>query len=238
MLKLLWKIFTDERGASTLAVTYSFSANTLIVASQMNTNFDDVEAAVNSIEDYIGDDGITATMLGAIIRTDYGLVQHTDGSLYVDVSDTNPCLEITDGGLRAKVYGMINRTSNGLTFGRTGDVILSSNATTPTGWNDVSATYSNKFIRINATALSESGSDSHTHGGVTGAHTLTVAEMPAHTHTAIIAAASGPSVGDSGAIVAGTSNTSSAGGGGSHTHTVASADNVPAYVTLKAYQKA
>jgi len=35
-----------------------------------------------------------------VVRADNGLSQHTDGSLQVDPSDTNPGLEISDGGVR------------------------------------------------------------------------------------------------------------------------------------------
>jgi hypothetical protein len=116
MLKLFIKIFKDEQGG-TLSITYSFSPNTLIVSSQMNTNFTDVVTAVNAIDaDNISDDAVSAAKLNPdVVRSGYGLVQHTDGSLYVDVSDTDPGLEITDGGIRVKVDGTtIQRTSSGL----------------------------------------------------------------------------------------------------------------------------
>lgn len=116
MLKLLYQLFKDEKG-TTLAVTYSFSPNTLIVSSYMNTNFNDVIAVVNALTaDNLADDAVTAAKLNSdVVRSGYGLIQHTDGSLYVDVSDTTPCLEISDGGLRVKVDGTtIQRTSSGL----------------------------------------------------------------------------------------------------------------------------
>jgi len=123
---------------------------------------------------------------------------------------------------------------------RSGDMLLSSNGATPSGWTNVSATYSNKFIRINASALSASGSDTHTHGGVTGAHTLSLSEIPAHTHdidTMGDGALSAQQISSTSWTNPQVRATKSAGSGGSHTHTVSSADNVPVYVTLIMYQK-
>lgn len=116
MLNILRKILFDEKG-DTLAVTYSFSPNALIVSNEVNVNFDDVEAVVNALTaTNYANDSVGAAALGSdVIRANYGLIQHTDGSLYVDVSDTNPCLEISDGGLRVKVDGStITRTAAGL----------------------------------------------------------------------------------------------------------------------------
>jgi hypothetical protein len=116
MFKKLKTLFWDERG-TTLTFTYSFSPNTLIVSSQVNQNFTDVAAVVNALTaDNLADDAVTAVKLNAdVVRSGYGLIQHSDGSLYVDVSDTNPCLEIADGGLRLKVDGVtLERASGGV----------------------------------------------------------------------------------------------------------------------------
>lgn len=116
MLNLILAFMLDV-SASTLAVTYIFSPNTLAQSSQVNQNFDDVEAVVNALTstNYAADSVNAAALNGDVVRATYGLIQHTDGSLYVDVSDTNPCLELTDGGLRVKVDGAtIGRGSSGL----------------------------------------------------------------------------------------------------------------------------
>jgi hypothetical protein len=140
-------------------------------AGAMNTNFDEIEAVVNALDaDNLAADSVQAVALNPdVVRADKGLSQHTDGTLQVDVSDTNPGLELSDGGVRVKAYGLNQRTANGLEVGRAGDLLLSSAAATPDGWTDVSATYSDKFIRINATALSTGGADTLT--GNTGDHT-------------------------------------------------------------------
>ena len=55
----------------------------------------------------------------------------------------------------------------------TGDWIISSVTTARSGWTDVSATYANKFMRINATPLTTGGADTFT---------LAEANLPSHTH--------------------------------------------------------
>ncbi len=130
---------------------------------------------------------------------------------------------------------------------RSGDLLLSSNYDAPPGWTDVSATYENKFIRISSgVPLVTGGSDTHDHGGVTGAHALTIDEMPAHYHldgfadevgyfgAEYGASHSTSSSADSGNYFA---RTSTVGGGLPHSHTLASADNIPAYVQVRIYMK-
>ena len=230
---LLYCLF-EEYGTS-LSMTRKTSGN-IITAAGFNTNYDEVEAVVNGNIDSdsnIVADGVKAVALNSdVVRSGFGLIQHTDGSLYVDVSDTNPSLEITDGGIRAIVAELINRTSSGLTWGRSGDVLFSSSSTTPTNFTDNSTTYSNKFIRINATALSAAAPDA-----TTDSHVLTVAEMPAHTHT--IGGNDEAASGSAKPVPATGTNvvSSSTGGGGGHTHTMANAQIVPSYVTLRMYSK-
>ncbi len=122
---------------------------------------------------------------------------------------------------------------------RTGDILLSSNTNTPTGFTDVSATYANKMIRISSTALSTGGSD--TLSGTTDSHVLSTSEIPAHTHQTVAGQNGGGSNFGSQAWTSGVSqygsDTGSTGGGGGHTHTLTAISCVNAYVTLKAYQK-
>jgi len=131
MWKLLKRLFLDERGA-TLNIPHAYSPNTLISSTEMNSNFDAVEASVNSVDaTQIAADAVTAAALNPdVVRTDYGLSVHTTGALQVDVSDTNPCLEIIDGGVRVKVDdSSIERAAGGLqvkALGVTNDMLAGS----------------------------------------------------------------------------------------------------------------
>lgn len=227
----------------TLSITRKTS-NTLITASGFNTNYDEIEAVINGAIEAanIAADAVTAAKLNSdVVRTNYGLAQHTDGTLYIDLASTSG-LEFSSGKLRIDVYGNSTISSNGFEVGKSGDLLLTSASSTPDGWTDVTATYSDKFIRINATALSTGGADTHTHGGTTGSHTLTSDEIPAHTHTfnTRYSDDGGNTYGNM-RTVAGTAQetpaSSSTGGGSGHTHTITSADNIPAYMTAKMYKK-
>lgn len=148
----------------------------------------------------------------------------------------------------------------------TGDWIISSVTTARTGWSNVSATYSNRFMRINATPLTTGGADTHTHGAgsytvpahdhgaTTGSYTLTVSDIPAHTHVVKFTSSTGGSTTamEKSLVTDAQENTKtseSTGGGGGHSHTItqqaaatitgtsASGDNVPAYVQVVIFQK-
>ena len=157
-------------------------------------------AAIDS--DNMAADSITKTELNSdVVRADYGLAQHTDGSLQVDVSDTNPCLEVTDGGLRAKVDdSTIERASGGLQI-KDGGITAAKMATTllnalyPVGIVVTFgvATNPNTLFGFGTWAqikgrvivgIADSGTF-NTLDATGGAetHTLTEAEMPSHTHT-------------------------------------------------------
>jgi hypothetical protein len=212
---------------ATLSITRKTS-NALITASGFNTNYDEIEAVVNALTaaNFAADSVQAVALNSDVVRTDYGLIQHTDGSLYVDLSDTNPSLELTDGGLRAKVVdGILNRNAAGLDFGASGDMILSARTGTPTGWTDVSATYANKMIRISATALSTGGSDTFT---------LSTANLPAHSHT-VYGYDGSASVGTALISTAAAGNRSATSTGDTGSGTAVS--NVPCYVTSRLLKK-
>lgn len=119
---------------------------------------------------------------------------------------------------------------------KSGDWIVSTVTTAHSGWTNVSATYSNKFMRINATPLTTGGADTHT----TPSHILTTAEIPSHTHTANVwkdGVGTGDGTHFSGVCTTNQQNyvTDATGGGGGHTHDAAT--NVPAYVQVVIFQK-
>jgi hypothetical protein len=98
----------------------------------------------------------------------------------------------------------------------------------PTGWTK-DTTHDNKALRIVSGTAGSGGSDAFTttfgSGKTTAAHTLTTSEMPAHTHsynTGVLVGRSSGGVGTSSNPVA--NNTSSVGGGGSHSHNLSGFD--------------
>lgn len=168
--------------------------------------------------------------------TDAGILYTKDVSgatelFYKDAAGN--VLQLTSGG---KIMGL------GTDVYRTGDKLLSSNTTTPSGWVDQSATYTENFIRISSgVPLTTGGADTHNHGAATGSHTLTTGEIPSHTHTVTSNNDSNTGGGTTPFMSVGTANqtflTQATGGGGGHTHSIASANNVPVYVQMKIYSK-
>ncbi|MFA5084460.1 MAG: hypothetical protein WC475_03745, partial [Candidatus Paceibacterota bacterium] len=125
-------------------------------------------------------------------------------NLFWDTTNARLGIGTATPGQKLTVAGTVESTSGGFKFpdsttqttaassGVTlpsGAVFMMITGSCPAGTTDVSATYSNKFVRINATAGSTGGSDtvalaeanlpSHTHG----VGTLTIGNESAHTHT-------------------------------------------------------
>jgi len=112
---------------------------------------------------------------------------------------------------------------------KTGDWVLSTVDTARTGWTNVSATYSNKFMRINATPLTTGGADTHVHAG------------PSHTHSVPALSISAPSQASGGSgpycFAASSASTGTGTTGAEGTGNTGSADNIPAYVQVVIFQK-
>jgi hypothetical protein len=234
----LWKLFLDQRG-TTLAITRK-TASTSATAGGMNTNFAEIEAVVNgNIDgDNIAADGVAASKLNSdVVRSDYGLKQHTDGSLQVDVSDTNPSLEISDGGVRAKVDdSTIERASGGLQLKNGGITLAKLSTALLTSLYPVGSIYCNNAVSTNPATLfgfgtwvaiggkvlvgldgtTEFATLNQTDGEKT--HTLTTPEMPAHTHNIPYSGSDNPGIDAKYAITQNNfgAPTSSTGGGGAH----------------------
>ena len=121
--------------------------------------------------------------------------------------------------------------SNSVTL-PSGAVFFMITGSCPAGTTDVTATYSNKFVRINATQGSTGGADTHTHavGSYASAnHTHSVPRdgwgvVTSNVAGRIVTHYSNQATGD---------NTTGLGGAAAITGTSAVGDNVPAYVTMK-----
>jgi len=202
-----------------MATNYPGSLDSYSTKAAGNTiaegHINDPQDAIKAIEQKLG----TGTPSSASTNTALvGTGNSTTGYSVISLANTS------------LMSGILTIANGGTPF-VAGDWIVSSVTTARSGWTNVSATYSNKFIRINATPLTTGGADAHT----TPSHTLTTAEIPAHTHTGqgII---SGGETGTGWGVSNNTEqNTGSTGGGGGHAHTAA--DNVPAYVQTVIFQK-
>ena len=130
----------------------------------------------------------------------------------------------------------VSLTSLGVPTGpfKSGDWILSTVATARAGWTNVSATYSNKFMRINATPLSTGGADTHTHTGPSHTHDVTI---PKTGWSRTTVGADTISMYDPAGDVTMNTRTLSAAAGAAGTGTTSSGDNVPAYVQVVVFQK-
>lgn len=83
------------------------------------------------------------------------------------------------------------------------------------------------------------GSDTHAHGGATGNHALTVAQMPPHQHGGIVRFSANFNVGNAGSATNPPIRslnlnqvTDAAGSGQAHNHTITAANHLPPYYVL------
>jgi len=133
-------------------------------------------------------------------------------------------------------------TSNGTTWTSAaagggfaaGTVMLFAQTSAPTGWTKNIATGDNSALRLTTGTASTGGSVAFTTAfasqtptgsvsitavsGSAGATTLSIPQMPSHSHNAAVPGSDISSGGSPGGARAVTSNTSATGGGGSHTH--------------------
>ncbi len=190
--------------SNSISIPNSFTPNTTISSSSMNSNFNEIQTKFNTHTH------TDITALGAI----------TTGSWLANII--------------AKDYG---GTGNAYGLGLpSGAVFFMISGSCPSGTTDVSATYSNKFVKINATQGTSSGT---VLTGATDSHTLDTTEIPSHTHSYnnsnapanVADGGSSRNVGDS------SGTTGSTGGGGGHTHTLSSATTLePSSITCKMCQ--
>lgn len=85
-------------------------------------------------------------------------------------------------------------------------------------------------------SLSQSASPTHNHGGLVGSTTLTLAQIPAHTHTMTFNKTGGGSGGTPESLAQNatpsTLNTGSSGGGTGHDHTITASTAIPPFFAL------
>jgi hypothetical protein len=107
-----------------------------------------------------------------------------------------------------------------------GTKMLFNQTAAPTGWTKDTTNNNNSAIRVVTGSVSTGGSDDFTTtfgtSKTTASHTLTLSEIPSHTHSGG-ASAAGSISGDSGNAAA-PGNTGAAGGGSGHSHNLSNFD--------------
>jgi len=123
-------------------------------------------------------------------------------------------------GLNSNIQSQIDNISSGTASIPAGSRMLFHNTSAPSGWvQDVS--YNDYMLRVVSTAGAGGGGNSspisfdHTHA--TSGHSLTVAEMPAHSHS-VIAYTGLANLQSGGDIAIGGGTSSVVGNGASHSH--------------------
>ena len=197
---------------ATLAVTNDFSAGAAIVASEMNTNFSDVETFINSTPGVLQLTGGTVT--GAVTLSNTLTVGADDTGYDVKLfgATTGKYMLWDESEDRLEVAGTVKQDGFIGRFAPTGVVLPFAGGSIPTGWllctgGAVSrTTYANLFAVISTTYGVGDGSTTFNVPDMQGrvpagvntsdsnfvslntkvgsaTHTLTSGEMPSHTHT-------------------------------------------------------
>ena len=239
-LLLLFLLLPTLLWAAPPSRSYTYTTGEIISAEKNTQNEDAIFNYLSrGVDKYAAssittDDILDGTLTNADISGTAGI---TFGKLAGSIPDSKLAQITTANKVNTSALtGTIASTNlSGVTL-PTGAVFYMITGSCPSGTTDVTATYSNKFIKINATQGTSSGT---VLTGTSDSHTLITAEMPAHTHTYETVDAGG----DSGKALYGgithhaSPDTSSTGGGLGHTHTLSSATTLePASITCKMCQ--
>jgi len=219
----------DVLGYSTTNARLGVGSNGLALTAQSGQTTGLLWAQLGS--DGIADGAITSAKIAAdtVVAADVAANAITSSELADDAVDT---AAIADNAVTAA------KITSGLFLIPSGVIVMWSGAVSaiPTGWvicdgNNSTPNLTGKFV-IHADADSGGTYNKGANAalGNTGAHTLTTAEMPAHTHTALIRGFTGSHSSGSQDYTdeGGSQATGSTGGGGSHTHT----GSLPPYFAL------
>lgn len=167
---------------------------------------------------------ITQTGFGAVLRVQDAadpdatpFIIDSNGSVGIGTAAPSSALEIAAPGVFTGAWAYLPA----------GTTMLFAQTAAPTGWTK-STTHNNKALRVVSGTASSGGSVAFTTAfsaarglsGSTDGHTLTIAEIPAHTHTQEVMGG-GINFASGAGYNTTTGNTGSTGGGGAHSHTLA-----------------
>lgn len=234
LILLVCPQLTFASPSTTINVPNSFNPNTTISSSAVNADFNEVSTKYNThTHTDITQVGVitSGTWAASPIQSSY--VAQGAGAITGEVKIWAGTTSNIPSGWLACDGSNVSRTTYSALFAIVGtNYGIGDGSTTFTlpAWN------SDKFVRGSSTAGTSGGSDTHSHTGVTGSHTLDVTEIPSHSHNVSgfqNGGGSGLKVNTeaNSAVAGGTVATSSTGGGAGHTHTISTDNNIPAYQT-------
>ena len=214
----------------TLAVNWSgkdalsdSDAAKVISGSDFNTEFTTVRTAVNSKADTNGDSGEdfaanNATVAGTLNVTGVPTIPTASAG-------TNTTQAASTAFVTAAVAAVDQATINAHVYpvGSIYTAVVATNPATLLGVGTWTAFGAGKVLIGIDSGDTDFDTVLETGGSKTDSHTLTIAEMPAHTHTTTTGSGGGSSSATSqtqSTNSVGTSATSSTGGGGAHTHDI------------------
>ena len=246
-------MFITDAYALNLSRVKTWSSGEILTETDLNAEFDNILNHSIGNADIDPDAAIPGSKLDLSVPGAIGGITPAAGAFTTLSATTLSATTITFEGATADDYettiAITDPTADRtLTVPNASSVTLPSGAvffmitgSCPAGTTDVSATYSNKFIRVNSTAASTGGSDTHAHG---------VGSFASQNHTHTVPANSqvwGESIespGSMGKLVVGADGwhmaanapATSSSGAAAITGTSGSGDNVPAFVTCKMCQ--
>lgn len=200
--------------ASAPTRAYTYVANTTIDPNQNNTN-------ENALYSYL----------------QAGVDTYSSGSITGDAISASAAIPYSKLNLLSSLKSTDIASGQGVLL-PTGAIFFMLTGSCPTGTTDITATYSNKFIKVNSTQGTTSAG---VFTATTDGTAITQANLPLYNLQATRYDANGSGLtglqGTTNGATAQTQNISSGGSGTAHTHTVSSATtNEPASVTAKLCQ--
>jgi hypothetical protein len=210
---------------------YTYTSGEAINPEEVTANEDAIFSYLNRQIEGIEDDSVTTSKIlnGTIVNADIASTANISDTKLSQITTTN---KVSTTSLTGTIAAS---NLSGVTL-PSGAVFFMISGSCPNGTTDVTATYSNKFIKVNASQGTSSGT---VLTGTSDSHTLSTTEMPAHTHSiptrSLAGTGSATPASDSGTTSDYTSG--STGGSGGHTHTLSSATTLePSSIACKMCQ--
>jgi hypothetical protein len=201
----------------TLAVSWSgkdglsdSDAGKVISGADFNSEFTTIQTAVNSKAD-IASETLTGTPLAPTAAEGTNTTQIATTAFVKTAADA----------LNAAAYPVGSIFTTTVAYADSAAVVAAIGGTTWAAFGAGKVLVGLDSGDTDFDTASETGG-SKTASGTTGSHTLTTAEIPAHTHSVPVVAYNAPGYQNTRASAqSGTSTSGSTGGGGGHTHTLA-----------------